>query len=444
MRDGHQFVFMLQFKKVVDQFCPPRHYNYNRITTKGLNMREIKCPKCGTVFTVDESGYAEIVSQIRNAEFDKAVADQIQQHQTQMENEIKLMQMQAKQDKEQSLLDLQKQVDAFKARLDASEKDKQIAVIEAQNKTKEDLFEKDKKIAELENNLKMIVADSELQKRNLQSEYDIKMKMKDEEIAFYKDMKAKMSTKMIGESLEQHCLNEFNKLRSAAFPNAYFEKDNEVVKEEGDKRGSKGDFIFRDYVDGVETVSVMFEMKNEADLTASKHKNEDFFAELDKDRRLKNCEYAVLVSMLESDNDLYNNGIVDVSHRYDKMYVIRPQFFIPMITLLRNAAAKNAEYKKQIAEYRQTNIDVTKFEQEIEEFKAGFGRQYKLAQTKFTDAIQEIDNSIKRLQKVKEALIGSGSNLDKANNKVEELTIKRLTKHSPSVAKMFADNKSEK
>jgi len=407
-------------------------------------MREIKCPKCGTVFTVDESGYAEIVSQIRNAEFDKAVADQIHQHQTQMENEIKLMQMQAKQDKEQSLLDLQKQIDAFKARLDASEKDKQIAVIEAQNKTKEDLFEKDKKIAELENNLKMIAADSELQKRNLQSEYDIKIKMKDEEIAFYKDMKAKMSTKMIGESLEQHCLNEFNKIRSAAFPNAYFEKDNEVVKEEGDKRGSKGDFIFRDYVDGVETVSVMFEMKNEADLTASKHKNEDFFAELDKDRRLKNCEYAVLVSMLESDNDLYNNGIVDVSHRYDKMYVIRPQFFIPMITLLRNAAAKNAEYKKQIAEYRQTNIDVTKFEQEVEEFKAGFGRQYKLAQTKFTDAIQEIDNSIKRLQKVKEALIGSGSNLDKANNKVEELTIKRLTKHSPTVAKMFADNKSEK
>ncbi|MBO7053218.1 MAG: DUF2130 domain-containing protein [Alphaproteobacteria bacterium] len=407
-------------------------------------MREIKCPKCGTVFTVDESGYAEIVSQIRNAEFEKAVADQIHQHQTQMENEIKLMQMQAKQDKEQSLLDLQKQIDAFKARLDASEKDKQIAVIEAQNKTKEDLFEKDKKIAELENNLKMIAADSELQKRNLQSEYDIKIKMKDEEIAFYKDMKAKMSTKMIGESLEQHCLNEFNKIRSAAFPNAYFEKDNEVVKEEGDKRGSKGDFIFRDYVDGVETVSVMFEMKNEADLTASKHKNEDFFAELDKDRRLKNCEYAVLVSMLESDNDLYNNGIVDVSHRYDKMYVIRPQFFIPMITLLRNAAAKNAEYKKQIAEYRQTNIDVTKFEQEVEEFKAGFGRQYKLAQTKFTDAIQEIDNSIKRLQKVKEALIGSGSNLDKANNKVEELTIKRLTRKSPTVAKMFADNKSEK
>lgn len=444
MQGGHQFVFMLQIKTVVDQFCPPCRYNDNQVIKKGLNMREIKCPKCGTVFTVDESGYAEIVNQIRNAEFEKAVADQIHQHQTQMENEIKLMQMQAQQDKDKAMLELNKQIDAFKARLDASDKEKQIAVIEAQNKTKEDLFEKDKKIAELENNLKMIAADSELQKRNLQSEYDIKIKMKDEEIAFYKDMKAKMSTKMIGESLEQHCLNEFNKIRSAAFPNAYFEKDNEVVKEEGDKRGSKGDFIFRDYVDGVETVSVMFEMKNEADLTASKHKNEDFFAELDKDRRLKNCEYAVLVSMLESDNDLYNNGIVDVSHRYDKMYVIRPQFFIPMITLLRNAAAKNAEYKKQIAEYRQTNIDVTKFEQEVEEFKAGFGRQYKLAQTKFTDAIQEIDNSIKRLQKVKEALIGSGSNLDKANNKVEELTIKRLTKHSPSVAKMFADSKSEK
>lgn len=444
MQGGHQFVFMLQIKTVVDQFCPPYRYNDNQVTKKGLNMREIKCPKCGTVFTVDESGYAEIVNQIRNAEFEKAVADQIHQHQTQMENEIKLMQMQAQQDKDKAMLELNKQIDAFKARLDASDKEKQIAVIEAQNKTKEDLFEKDKKIAELENNLKMIAADSELQKRNLQSEYDIKIKMKDEEIAFYKDMKAKMSTKMIGESLEQHCLNEFNKIRSAAFPNAYFEKDNEVVKEEGDKRGSKGDFIFRDYVDGVETVSVMFEMKNEADLTASKHKNEDFFAELDKDRRLKNCEYAVLVSMLESDNDLYNNGIVDVSHRYDKMYVIRPQFFIPMITLLRNAAAKNAEYKKQIAEYRQTNIDVTKFEQEVNDFKEGFGRQYKLAQTKFTDAIQEIDNSIKRLQKVKEALIGSGSNLDKANNKVEELTIKRLTKHSPSVAKMFADNKSEK
>ena len=407
-------------------------------------MYEIKCPKCGNVFKIDESAYAEILNQVRTAEFDKALTEQVKQHDLQKDYEIQMLKVQAEKEQKESIFELQKQIEAFKARIDANEKDKQIAISEAQNKTKDELFAKDKKIAELENNLKMIASENELQKKTLQNEYDIKIKMKDEEIAFYKDMKAKMSTKMIGESLEQHCWNEFNKLRATAFPNSYFEKDNEVVKEEGDKRGSKGDFIFRDYVDGTETISIMFEMKNEADLTASKHKNEDFFAELDKDRRQKNCEYAVLVSMLESDNDLYNNGIVDVSHRYEKMYVIRPQFFIPIITLLRNAACKNAEYKKQIAEYKQSNIDVTVFEQEVNEFKEGFCRQYKFAQDKFNTAIEEIDKTIDHLQKTKEALLGSGKNLDKANNKVEDLTIKRLTRKSPSVAKMFADAESKK
>ena len=246
-------------------------------------------------------------------------------------------------------------------------------------------------------------------------------------------MQTKMSTKMVGESLEQHCDIEFNRLRQPAFPNAYFEKDNDA------KTGSKGDFIFRDYVDGTEYISIMFEMKNEMDTTATKHKNEDFFKELDKDRKEKGCEYAVLVSLLETDNELYNGGIVDVSHKYDKMYVVRPQCFIPIITLLRNAALNSVQYKRQIAEYKQTNIDVSNFEKEMNEFKEKFGRNYALASDKFKKAIEEIDKTIDHLQKTKEALLGSENNLRLANDKAQDLSIKRLTKNNPTMAKAFED-----
>ena len=262
--------------------------------------------------------------------------------------------------------------------------------------------------------------------------YDAQLKNKDEQIEYYKDFKAKQSTKMIGESLEMHCYTEFNKLRSTGFKNAYFEKDNDA------RTGSKGDFIFRDYDDeGTEIISIMFEMKNEADTTATKHKNEDFFKELDKDRNQKNCEYAVLVSLLEADNELYNEGIVDVSHKYEKMYVIRPQFFIPMITLLRNAALHSLQYKKELALVREQNIDISNFEENMNTFKEGFSRNYRIASEKFAKAIDEIDKTISHLQKTKEALLSSDNNLRLANNKVEDLSIKKLTRNNPTMKAMF-------
>ena len=290
---------------------------------------------------------------------------------------------------------------------------------------------------ELQNSLNNSEKDKLLTEESLKNQFAATIKEKDAEIAFYKGMKTKMSTKMVGESLEQHCDVEFNRLRQTAFPNAYFEKDNDA------KTGSKGDFIFRDYVDGTEYISIMFEMKNEMDTTATKHKNEDFFKELDKDRREKGCEYAVLVSLLEVDNELYNGGIVDVSHKYDKMYVVRPQCFIPIITLLRNAALNSVQYKRQIAEYKQTNIDVSNFEKEMNEFKEKFGRNYALASDKFKKAIDEIDKTIDHLQKTKEALLGSENNLRLANDKAQDLSIKRLTKNNPTMTKAFEDLKEK-
>ncbi len=288
----------------------------------------------------------------------------------------------------------------------------------------------------MQNDVKDKEKDNELAQQKLKSDYDAQLKTKDAEIALYKDLKARQSTKMVGETLEQHCDTEFNRMRSAAFPGAYFEKDNDI------KTGSKGDFIFRDFAeDGTEFISIMFEMKNEMDTTATKHKNEDFFKELDKDRNEKNCEYAVLVSLLESDSELYNSGIVDVSHRYPKMYVVRPQFFIPIITLLRNAALNSVKYKQQIAEYKQTNIDVSNFEAEMNDFKEKFGKNYMIASKKFKEAVEEIDKTISHLNKIKEALLGSENNLRLANDKAQYLSIKRLTKNSPTVAKAFEDLK---
>ena len=439
-------------------------------------MQEIKCPKCGTVFTVDESGYSAIVAQVRDEQFHKDLHERLAQFEKEKQAEIKLAESKVEQEKEKTvaqlnqeiaelkskidaankskdteiqlqvatvqnnkdkeIAELTKQIEAFKARVEANEKDKEIAVKDALNKSKEELFEKEKIIAQLQNDVKDKEKDNELAQQKLKSDYDAQLKTKDAEIALYKDLKARQSTKMVGETLEQHCDTEFNRMRSAAFPGAYFEKDNDI------KTGSKGDFIFRDFAeDGTEFISIMFEMKNEMDTTASKHKNEDFFKELDKDRNEKNCEYAVLVSLLESDSELYNSGIVDVSHRYPKMYVVRPQFFIPIITLLRNAALNSVKYKQQIAEYKQTNIDVSNFEAEMNDFKEKFGKNYMNASKKFKEAVEEIDKTISHLNKIKEALLGSENNLRLANDKAQYLSIKRLTKNSPTVAKAFEDLK---
>lgn len=400
-------------------------------------MPEIKCPNCGKTFTVDESGYAAIVAQVRDSEFHKSIEERLKQFEKEKANELKLAETTAKMEKEQTVAELKSQIENLKAKLDSSEKDTTIAVNKALQQSSDALAEKDKKIMELQNNLNNSEKDKLLKEESLKNQFAATIKEKDAEIAFYKDMKTKMSTKMVGESLEQHCDIEFNRLRQTAFPNAYFEKDNDA------KTGSKGDFIFRDYVDGTEYISIMFEMKNEMDTTATKHKNEDFFKELDKDRKEKGCEYAVLVSLLEADNELYNGGIVDVSHKYDKMYVVRPQCFIPIITLLRNAALNSVQYKRQIAEYKQTNIDVSNFEKEMNEFKEKFGRNYALASDKFKKAIEEIDKTIDHLQKTKEALLGSENNLRLANDKAQDLSIKRLTKNNPTMTKAFEDLKEE-
>ncbi|MDO4200394.1 MAG: DUF2130 domain-containing protein, partial [Clostridia bacterium] len=295
------------------------------------------------------------------------------------------------------------------------------------------------KIILLESKIKEAEKDSEIKEKSLKENFEIQLKAKDETIEFYKDLKTKMSTKMVGETLEQHCETEFNKIRAGAFPNAYFEKDNDA------RTGSKGDYIFRESTaDGIEFISIMFEMKNEMDTTATKHKNEDFFKELDKDRQEKGCEYAVLVSLLEADNELYNSGIVDVSYKYPKMYVIRPQFFISMITVLRNAALNSVQYRRQLVEYKNQNIDISHFEDDMNDFKEKFGRNYQLASDKFRKAIEEIDKTIDHLQKTKDALLSSENNLRLANNKAQDLSVKRLTKNNPTMAQKFAELDSGK
>ena len=426
-------------------------------------MPEIKCPKCGEIFRVDESGYAAIIDQVRNAEFHKELHEREAQLSKEKENELSLIKTQAKMEKEQSTATLKQEIERLKAEITTGAKDKDIekerslnclnqeierlkaqvqsneqaqtlAVASAVSEKKDELVEKDKKIMQLESQLKEAEKDKQLQEQSLKDNFAVQLKAKDTEIAFYKDLKIRQSTKMVGETLEQHCEIEFNRLRATAFQNAYFEKDNDA------KTGSKGDYIFRESTpEGIEFISIMFEMKNEMETTATKHKNEDFFKELDKDRNEKNCEYAVLVSLLESDNELYNTGIIDVSHRYPKMYVIRPQFFISMITLLRNAALNSVQYRKQLAEYKNQNIDISNFEAEMNDFKEKFGRNYQLASDKFRKAIEEIDKTIDHLQKTKDALLSSENNLRLANNKAQDLTVKRLTRNNPTMAQKFAE-----
>jgi len=506
-------------------------------------MNEIKCPKCNEVFRVDESGFADIVKQVRDSEFKKALKEREALMEASKEDAIKLAKADtknalqdesAKKDTEiarleatiqkfetekqlavtEALANVEKERDALKVELDkkddvmklteaniknslqediakkeieiaelktkikAHDNEKQLAVSEAlakvekerdslkaeldkkddamklaeaniKNSLQDDIAKREARIVELkaeiraqdtEKQLSVLEAVSKVEKERdaLANELKSELKTKDEMIAYYKDMKAKLSTKMVGETLEQHCEIQFNQIRATAFPTAYFEKDNNA------KTGSKGDYIYREVdIDGNEIISIMFEMKNEEDETVTKKKNEDFLKELDKDRNEKGCEYAVLVSLLESDNELYNSGIIDVSHRYHKMYVIRPQFFIPMITVLRNAALNSLKYKSELALVRSQNIDVTHFEEDLETFKGGFTRNVNLFRTKFETAVDEIDKAIVRLQKTKEALLSSDNHLRLANNKLEDLTIKRLTRNNPTMATKFAELKKQ-
>ena len=431
-------------------------------------MQEIKCPKCGEVFQVDETGYAAILKQVRDQEFENAIKEREQLFLTEKENAVKLAQSETKtqltdvlnkkelelaelnakiqaesKSKELAIAEVKSQKDMeiakLKAQIASFETDKELAISKAVNEKEKELSEKENCIVKLNAQIETNQKENQLKEQSLKDQYEEKLRFKDEEIAHYKDFKARLSTKMIGETLEQHCEIEFNKIRPTGFQNAYFEKDNDA------RTGSKGDYIFREADEnGTEFISIMFEMKNEMDSTSIKKKNEDFLKELDKDRCEKNCEYAVLVSLLEPDSELYNSGIVDMSHKYPKMYVIRPQFFIPMITLLRNASLNSLKYKQELAVIKNQNIDISNFEETMNDFKEKFARNYELASKKFKTAIEEIDKTIDHLQKTKEALLSSENNLRLANNKAEDLTIKRLTKNNPTMARKFAELEKSK
>ena len=391
-------------------------------------MNEIKCPKCGTVFQISETDYESIVKQIRDKEFEKDILLREEQYKKEKESAVKLAQIEKEKELNKLISEQELKLSELKNELKLLESKKELEIEKA-------ISEKEKKIDNLSNEIEIKNKEYELKEKNLKETYEQKLKDKEEQIAYYRDFKAKQSTKMIGESLEQHCNVEFNRLRPL-FKNAYFEKDNDS------RSGSKGDFIFRDFdEDGNEIVSIMFEMKNEADQTSTKHKNEHFFKELDKDRKEKKCEYAVLVSLLESDNDYYNDGIVDVSHFYDKMYVIRPQFFIPLITLIRNLSSKSLEYRKELELVKNQNIDITNFEENINKFKEGFNRNYRLASERFKKAIDEIDKTIEHLLKTKEHLLKTDDNLRLANSKAEDLTIKKLTRNNETMTKLFEELK---
>jgi hypothetical protein len=388
-------------------------------------MQEITCPKCHVKFKIDEAGYADIVKQIRDKEFHAELRQQEERQKAERESAVKLAEAQLKNALQEALSKKDEELIKLKSKIEASETEKKLAISEAVAKTDKEREE-----------LRVALAQKELEKTNLKESYERQIKTHEEEIKRINDMKAKLSTKMVGETLEQHCQYEFEKMRALSFPNAFFKKDNDASS------GSKGDFIFRDF-DGAgnEIISIMFEMKNESDTTATKKKNEDFLKELDKDRNEKKCEYAILVSLLEAESELYNDGIVDKSHEYPKMFVIRPQFFLPIIGFLRSAALDSLQYKAELALMRQQNIDITHFEEKIEAFKDGFTRNYDLAKRKFDTAIEEIDKTIKTLEKVKENLLGSENNLRLAVNKTDDLTIKRLTRDNPTMATMFAELK---
>jgi len=425
-------------------------------------MQEIKCPKCGEVFQVDDSGYAAIVKQVRDKEFLNEIQSRETRFEAEKENAVKLAKLDEQKHYDEMLKDKEiliaqlkteissqqtsnenaiglktaekdKEITELKNKLEVFDKDRELEIAKLKNEMDMQLSQKDNDITRLKNEKDLSEKENRLREQNLKEQYESKLRFKDEEIARYKDFKSKLSTKMIGESLEQHCETEFNKLRATGFKNAYFEKDNDA------KSGSKGDYIYRESdAESGEFISIMFEMKNEADTTSTKHKNEDFLKELDKDRKEKHCEYAVLVSMLEADNEFYNSGIVDMSHRYEKMYVIRPQFFIPIITILRNAAVNSLECRRELAVIRAQNVDVSNFEAAINDFKDKFSKNYELASRKFKTAIEEIDKSIDHLQKIKDALVSSENNLRLANNKAEDLTIKRLTRNNPTMQEKFA------
>lgn len=446
-------------------------------------MKELKCPKCGALFTVDEADYASIVSQVKNAEFlvevERRIAEVDSRHRAEQElaaakaahkyqqslaqkelefgekiaelgrisgdkdNEITLLksklqgvETQKESEKTVALAEKEKEIAELKSSIQQHEIKLQMALLEERNKARLHLQEKESEIVRLKTDAELEKSRAQNHEAELVKQHQIELRNKQELVDYYKDLKTRMSTKMVGETLEIHCSTQFNQLLRPMMPTAYFEKDNDAVD------GTKGDFIFRDIEDGVEYISIMFEMKNEMDTTATKHKNEDFLKKLDDDRCKKRCEFAVLVSLLEPDNELYNGGIVDVSYKYPKMYVIRPQFFIPLITLLVQTSKKSLEYKKQLILAQNKEVDVTNFENALLDFQEKFGRNYRLASEKFKTAIDEIDKSIAHLQKIKEALLGSENNLRLANDKAQDLTIKKLTRNNPTMKQKFDDVRS--
>ena len=432
-------------------------------------MKELKCPKCGNVFKVDEADYAAIVGQVKNAEFNQEVERRMKELEKQQkaeqkaetlkaeqnyqkllsEKELNLTQKDAEIAKLQSQLEgientnqlslakeiakKDKEIAALQTQLSSNESKLKVAILEEQNKSKDFLQKKEQEIQKLKGDMELAQKEAIIKEKNLKEDFQSRLKLKQEEVDHYKELKAHMSTKMIGESLEVHCSTEFNRVRSMMYPCAYFEKDNDA------SGGSKGDFIYRDTADGVEYISIMFEMKNEMETTATKHKNEDFFAKLDKDRKEKGCEYAVLVSLLEPDSELYNEGIVDVSYKYPKMYVIRPQFFMPLISLLTQASKKSIEYQKELILARQQSVDVTNFENKVNAFRDKFAGHYQKASEKFNKAIEEIDKTIKSLQKMKDNLLSSENYLRLANNDTEDLSIKKLTRGNPTMKEKFEE-----
>ena len=430
-------------------------------------MKELKCPQCGSQFSVDEADYALILNQVKNQEFEAELRLRLAELQKQSEIKQEAEAIKASQSfqaklndkelelsrKESEIQQLKSQLDSFnqakqlelvaernkanerilqlQAEIKQNESNIRVAILEEQTRAKDQLQAKENALIELRSQIDLKQQEAKIRETNIKEDYERQLKQKQELVDYYKDLKAKLSTKMIGESLEIHCSNEFNRVRTTMFPNAYFEKDNDA------SLGSKGDFIFRDFADGVEYISIMFEMKNEMDVTATKHKNEDFLAKLDKDRNDKKCEYAVLVSLLEPDNDFYNEGIVDMSYRYPKMFVVRPQFFMPLISLLSQASRKSIEYQKELILARQQSVDVTNFENKLNDFRDKFGKHYMRASEKFNKAIEEIDKTIKSLQKMKEDLLSSENYLRLANNDTEDLTIKRLTRGNPTMKQKF-------
>ncbi len=424
-------------------------------------MNEIKCPNCGEVFTVNESQYSELLAQVRTTEFDKEIHARIEQALALEKQKAQNEQQQVLSQKESEIQELKATISNFESQKELikknteqalsgklSDKEKELVELQAQldrlrlehqNELQASLTNIEKERDQIQNQLLLQEKENELSLASVKQNYEAQLKAANEQVEFYKNFKAQQSTKAIGESLEHYAESEFNKVRSFAFPNAYFEKDNQVSA-----RGSKGDFIFREEDEnGVEIISIMFEMKNEADGTEKKHKNADFYKELDKDRREKKCEYAVLVSMLEADNDYFNTGIVDISHEYEKMYVVRPQFFIQLIGLLRNAALNSLKYKQELALVREQNIDITHFEDDLETFKVAFAKNYNSASKNFNKAIEEIDKAIKRMEAVKQALQTSDNQLRLANNKLDDVSVKKLTRKNPTMKAKFEALKND-